>query len=74
MLFRSGIVLAGAVYGLTLLTGAFSNMRYRTAWSSMSILNLIQKRFLEGKIDLDLAANTAVLNEFEKAEEQSVAE
>ncbi len=70
----AGIVLAGAVYGLTLLAGAISNMRYRTAWSSMSILNLLQKRFLEGKIDLDLAANTAVLNEFEKAEEQSVAE
>jgi hypothetical protein len=62
------------VFLLTILgTMAYSQQK-RSSWWSLGVVEIMRKRFLDRDKSLDLSAGAAVLHEYEKIEEQSVAE
>jgi hypothetical protein len=52
---------------------AYSQQK-RSSWWSLGVVEIMRKRFLDRDKSLDLSAGAAVLHEYEKIEEQSVAE
>jgi O-antigen/teichoic acid export membrane protein len=70
----TGILIGGFVYVLTLLTGVWLKRRRQIDWAALGILDLLEKRFVKKKRDLEASASAVVFEEFEKGVEQSVAD
>jgi O-antigen/teichoic acid export membrane protein len=67
-------LIGSIVYALTLLATMLYSQRKRSSWWALGILDLIKRRYLDREENLSLTAETAVMNEYEKIEEQSVAQ
>jgi O-antigen/teichoic acid export membrane protein len=62
------------VFLLTILGTMAYSQRRRSSWWSLGVVEIMRRRFLDREKNLDLTAGAAVLHEYEKIEEQSVAE
>jgi hypothetical protein len=62
------------VFLLTILgTMAYSQQKH-SSWWSLGVIEIMRRRFLNRDENLELSAGAAILHEYEKIEEQSVAE
>jgi O-antigen/teichoic acid export membrane protein len=67
-------IVGSIVFALTLLITMVYSQKKSSTWWSLGIVELMRRKFLNREENLSLSAGAAVLNEFEKIEEQSVAE
>ena len=63
-----------AVYLGTLLAGALAKRTSQISWWSLSVLDLLKQRFIDGKKDIEIAGGSDLVGEFGPAAEQSLAE
>jgi O-antigen/teichoic acid export membrane protein len=70
----AGTLVGAIVYLLTILGATLYSQHKKSTWWSLGVLELMRRRFLNREENLEFSANLAVLNEFEKTEEQSVAQ
>jgi Polysaccharide biosynthesis C-terminal domain len=74
MIVIAATAIGSIVYILTMLGAALYSQHAHSAWWSLGVLELLKRRYLDREENLEFSANLAALNEFEKIEEQSVAE
>lgn len=70
----AAVLIGGTVYAITLLAGALPKRHLQVSWWSLSVLDLLRRRFVEREKDLNISAGTELLSGFERAKEQSFAE
>lgn len=58
-----------AMYLLTLLSGIFLSKRVQISWSSLGILEVLEKRFFGQQEDLEISANVQLFQELEGKQE-----
>jgi O-antigen/teichoic acid export membrane protein len=69
----AAVLVGTIVFALTIGATVIWSKRDQSGWWALGIVDLLKRRLWDREANLEFAANTAVLNEFEKTEEQSVA-
>jgi hypothetical protein len=62
------------VFLLTIVATMAYSQQKRSSWWSLGVVEVMRRRFLNRDENLELSAGAAILHEYEKIEEQSVAE